>query len=110
MVLAVLAILYWLGLFKWLKPTLEGDDGKASMKKLIPAHLMALVTYILVDNKLKAEHYIWAFYACLITIAVFLSIITIAQLQRFYSTFRGIKQDDAEVIKDGDSLTITKEN
>lgn len=102
----------WFGFLAWVKNSFEGDDGKSSFKRLIPFTLTMLVVYMVVFDKIpKEDRYITSI-ALLVTSALYVGIVTIAQLYNFYLTFKGGKPNNQafeDQIKDGDKVTIKKD-
>lgn len=100
-------------LLRWIRTSMEGDDGRPSHRKLTTFAFVALVVYLVIKKEgIRNQLELNAFYALLISIGVLIGIITVADITKFMG--RGGRDKDEEKtvvepapIKQGDEITAT---
>lgn len=98
---------------RWIADIFVGDDGRASHKRVIATFFAGLVGYMIFSDKIPPAQRVNAFYALLTTIGILIGVVTIAQVLMFFGRDKPEqveKQNDPEVIKVGDQITIQKED
>lgn len=112
-------------IIKWLKPSVEGLDGKASARALtnswyvflntiLSLGVLYLVYIVVKSDKVNSEavlaikSLIWLIVIYNITILLIFGIVTIQNVTQLTRAFKGV--EDKTAISDGDSVVISKEN
>lgn len=69
----------------WIIPTLEGQDGKASFRRLTALVLILLDIFLVLGDKLLETDRINVYYANLITILLIIGIVTTQNILEFFN-------------------------
>lgn len=88
-------------LWAWLRPSLEGDDGKASYRRLSALVFILLICYMVLADKIQSNIHLYAFYGLLGTFLLLAAVITTSDIIKFKN---GEKLPDSTV-KVGDIVT-----
>lgn len=69
----------------WIIPSFEGEDGKASFRRLTAFVLIIFESYMVFGDKIPEESRISLYYANLITILLIIGIVTTQNVLEFFN-------------------------
>lgn len=70
--------------FRWIVSSLEDDKGQASYKRIGIAIFIFLITYMVLAKMIITQLWLNAFYALLVTVSVWVGLVTIPQILMFF--------------------------
>lgn len=78
----------------WIRPTFEGQDGKASFRRFSALTLIILDIYLVVCDKLSESDRLNVYFANLVTVLLIIGIVTTQNILEFFN--RGKKDSDGQ--------------
>lgn len=93
-IVTIFVLWYFKSLLKWLKPTFEGEDGKASSKRITGFVLTASGIYMVFTDKMTTIYAVYTLAILLITGAIYAMVITVAQIIMTAKILKGVKIED----------------
>jgi hypothetical protein len=70
---------------KWLRPSFEDNDGKASYRRITAFVMVCLISYMVVYEKVQIELHFKVFLSLLITLLLLIGIVTTQNILTFFN-------------------------
>lgn len=93
-IVTIFVLWYFTSLIKWLRPTFEGEDGKASSKRITGFVLTASGIFMVFTDKMTNIYAVYTLAILLLTGAVYAMVITVAQLIMAAKILKGHKIEE----------------